>query len=93
MKTIHPFETIDLYSDQAIAVILQMAKDELANLKKGESFAVSELFYGYHWKRIQAKDRKQLGRFFLGWAISEEGKRMLDVAENKTLHQQYYIKK
>ena len=41
--------------------LLEIAKNELANLKPGEMFLVRDLFKGYEWNRISRSNRLLLG--------------------------------
>ncbi|MDR3344950.1 MAG: single-stranded DNA-binding protein [Oscillospiraceae bacterium] len=90
MQTI---ENIDFATRQAVTGILEMAKSELANLHEGETFLLSDLFYGYIWKRIPDKDRKLVGRYFLDFADSEEGKKAIEALNKTSQNQQIYVHK
>ncbi|MDR3344738.1 MAG: single-stranded DNA-binding protein [Oscillospiraceae bacterium] len=86
-------ENIDYTSRKAIPQLLEAAVAELPNLMHGEIFLVSELFYGYQWKRIPTKDRNLLGRYFLDFAQSEKGMRQIEVIELSGQKKLRYVRK
>jgi len=90
MQTI---ESINFQSRTAVPELLDLAKAELPKLYEGESFMLSDLFYGYIWKRIPAKDRKLLGRFFLDFADSAKGKKLVEILSKTPKNQQMYVRK
>lgn len=47
--------------------LLDVAKNELINLKVGEVFLVGDFFKGYEWNRILSSDRLLLGTLFLNY--------------------------
>ncbi len=47
--------------------LLEIAKNELVNLKPGEMFLVRDLFKGYEWNRISRSNRLLLGTLFLNF--------------------------
>ncbi|MDR3344683.1 MAG: single-stranded DNA-binding protein [Oscillospiraceae bacterium] len=85
---------IDLSNSRiAVPALLEYAKGELPKLCSGESFVLSDLFVGYEWLRIPAKDRKLLGRFFLDLAMSKEGRSILEIVEVINNGKQRYVRK
>lgn len=52
-------------ASQSVQGLMAQAIREIAFLKSGEEFLVSDLFKGYEWKRIPLKDRLLLGSLFL----------------------------
>lgn len=52
--------------------LLDVAKNELINLKSGEIFLVRDLFKGYEWNRISRSDRLLLGTLFLNHIKSDD---------------------
>jgi len=86
-------DNISFNSRTAVPELLELAKAELPNLHEGESFLLSDLFYGYIWKRIPAKDRKLLGRFFLDFADSKEGKKVIEVLSGTLKTPLLYVRK
>ena len=87
------FDAINLESRQAVYQLLDLSKNELPKLLRGEVFTLSDLFIGYLWKRIPARDRKLLGRNFLDFALSEEGTKTIAVMDKTAQNQQLYAKK
>ena len=51
--------------------LLSKAINETAQLNKGETFIVRDLFKGYEWNRISRGDRLLLGTLFLNYVNSE----------------------
>ncbi|MDR3345004.1 MAG: single-stranded DNA-binding protein [Oscillospiraceae bacterium] len=84
--------TIDLSNSRlSVPELLEYAKGELPKLYSGETFILSALFVGYEWLRIPLKDRRLLGRFFLDFATSEEGRGMLEIVEVINQGKQRYM--
>lgn len=52
--------------------LFEQAKAEIANLHKGETFSLKDLFKGYEWKRIKQGDKSTLGTLFLNFARTEQ---------------------
>jgi len=52
--------------------LLKVAKHELAKVKLGEVFLVSDLFKKYEWNRISRSDRLLLGTLFRNFNRSVE---------------------
>ena len=50
--------------------LLEIAKNELVNLKPGEIFLIRDLFKGYEWNRISRSNRLLLGTLFLNFIKS-----------------------
>ncbi len=44
--------------------LLEIAKNEIINLKPGEVFLVRDLFKGYEWNRISRSDRPSFRNSF-----------------------------
>jgi hypothetical protein len=47
--------------------LLDIAKNEIANLDNGELFLLRDLFKDYEWNRISRSDRLLLGTLFLNY--------------------------
>ncbi|MFZ5817719.1 MAG: single-stranded DNA-binding protein [Bacillota bacterium] len=73
-----------------LTIWLQQALGELANLRSGEVFFLSDLFKGYEWKRISVPDRRQLGRMFLD-QVTGQGNNygVLALGKNSANHERY----
>ncbi len=50
-----------------VNALLDIAKNEIANLDNGEIFLLRDLFKGYEWNRISRSDRLLLGILFLNY--------------------------
>ncbi|MDR3345295.1 MAG: single-stranded DNA-binding protein [Oscillospiraceae bacterium] len=87
----HPVITAE--ERQRNTELLNLAKSELPNLVEGELFFLSDLFYGYQWKRIPKQDRSLLGRTFLDYAQTGEGARKIVVMGKSARSQQSYARK
>ncbi|MDD3393411.1 MAG: single-stranded DNA-binding protein [Anaerotignum sp.] len=68
--------------------LLEVAKNELVNLKPGEIFLVRDLFKGYEWNRISRSNRLLLGTLFLNYIKSCSTN--VDVVEKTSSGQQKY---
>lgn len=55
----------------AVNQLLEIAKNEVTNLKHGEVFLVRDLFKGYEWNRISRSERLLLGTLFLNFAKND----------------------
>lgn len=52
--------------------LLEIVKDELANLLQEEVFLVRDLFKGFSWNRIFNSDRLLLGILFLNYIKTDD---------------------
>ncbi len=68
--------------------LLEIAKNELVNLKPCEIFLVRDLFKGYEWNRISRSNRLLLGTLFLNFIKNID----VDVIEKTSSGQQRYQK-
>ncbi len=64
------------------------AQKQIANLTSGEEFTVSDLFYGYEWKRIPRNIKASLGSLF--YLASMKDDRLVALEEKSTKNQQRY---
>ena len=52
--------------------LLEIAINELKNLRSNEVFLLRDLFKGYEWNRISRSDRLLLGTLFLNYIKSND---------------------
>ena len=78
-----------MQTTQAYALLL-MAQEQLPHLEAGEEFTVSDLFYGYEWKRIQRNVKATLGSLFYLTAMKDPHIEIIE--EKSTKNQQRYRK-
>lgn len=52
--------------------LLEIAKEEIKNLKSEEIFLVRDLFKGYEWNRISRSNRLLLGTLFINYIKSTD---------------------
>jgi len=68
--------------------LLEVAKNELVNVKPNEIFLVRDLFKGYEWNRISRSDRLLLGTLFLNFIRNADTD--VDIIEKTSSGQQKY---
>ncbi len=83
-------ENIKITEKTTISTLLDCAKEEIKNLKKGETFLVKDLFKGYEWSRITRANRIKLGSYFFMFA--SDNKKLIKVGEKNAQNQQLYTK-
>lgn len=72
--------------------LLEIAKEEVKNLKTDEIFLVKELFKGYEWNRIDKKTRLLLGILFLNWVRTTHEDKIKVIEKTSSGQQKYKIK-
>lgn len=77
--------------EQEAYALYVKAQKQIANLKPGEEFTVSDLFYGYEWKRIPRNIKASLGSLF--FLASVKDNRIEALEEKSTKNQQRYLRK
>lgn len=70
--------------------LLEYAKNELKNIKRGEEFLVRDLFKGYEWARLTRATRIAVGSMFLLFA--KDNKKLVKVSLKNAQNQQQYKK-
>ncbi len=78
-------------NEQKAYELYTKAHKQIANLKSGEEFTVSDLFYGYEWKRIPRNIKASLGSLFYLAAVKDS--RIVPLEEKSTKNQQRYLVK
>lgn len=68
---------------------LDLAKNEIINLKVDEVFTLKDLYKGYQWNRISRGDRIMLGTLFLNFAKST--KNIHHLGKNNSGQQSYMM--
>ncbi len=69
--------------------LLQKAQRSVERLMPGEIFTVSDLFYGFEWKRIPKNIRITLGTLFY---LSAQKDRQIVILDKTSRNQQQYQK-
>ena len=72
---------------------LNLAIQEVENLKSGEVFLVKDLFKGYEWNRLAIGERRSLGALFLNEVRHSDLQAVVEVGLKSSANQQQYIKK
>jgi len=72
---------------------LNLAIQEVGNLKSGEVFLVKDLFKGYEWNRLAIGERRSMGALFLNKARHGDLQTVLEVGLKSSANQQQYIRK
>jgi len=85
--------SINYETREAVTQLLEIAKAEVPKLHSGEIIILADLFKGYEWKRIPPTQRKLLGRYFLDYCDTKEGKEYMEVLDKTKTHQQMYARK
>ncbi len=78
-------------NEQKAYELYSKAQKQIANLQSGEEFTVSDLFYGYEWKRIPRNIKASLGSLF--YLASVKDKRIVALEEKSAKNQQRYLVK
>lgn len=71
-----------------VNVLLDIAKNEIANLDNGEIFLLRDLFKGYEWNRISRSDRLLLGTLFLNY-INTSNSKVIPIKKTSSGQQKY----
>ena len=79
-----------MQEQQAYALLVK-AQKQIGNLQSGEEFTVSDLFYGYEWKRIPRNLKARLGSLF--YLASMQDDRIVPLEEKSAKNQQRYVRK
>lgn len=80
-----------MMQEQQAYALLVKAQKQIGNLQPGEEFTVSDLFYGYEWKRIPRNLKASLGSLF--YLASMQDNRILPLEEKSAKNQQRYVRK
>ena len=69
--------------------LLNIAINNLDNLKSGEVFLVKELFLGYEWNRLSAYERTNLGILFIDQVRNDPSLNVIRLPKTASNHTRY----